>query len=92
MVAMILTLQEYYGGRSTYDDVIRPWLSVSKLVKGHTRINLARTTSSTVRVVVVHRFRRVRDPPVSRLQIHLSEGQPARHGLRVRGLFEHTWI
>jgi membrane protease YdiL (CAAX protease family) len=26
MCAVILTLQEYYGGRAQYDDVIRPWL------------------------------------------------------------------
>ena len=42
MIAIILTLQEYYGGRATYDDVIRPWLSNMETVKGHTRINLAR--------------------------------------------------
>jgi len=35
MVAMILTLQEYYGGRSTYDDVIRPWLSISSSSGSH---------------------------------------------------------
>src|SRR5580692_3270149 len=26
MCALILTLQEYYGGRAQYDEVIRPWL------------------------------------------------------------------
>lgn len=26
MCAVILTLQEYYGGRAQYDDVVRPWL------------------------------------------------------------------
>ncbi|HMI85159.1 MAG TPA: hypothetical protein VK550_13760, partial [Polyangiaceae bacterium] len=26
MAAIILTMQDYYGGRSTYDDLIRPWL------------------------------------------------------------------
>jgi membrane protease YdiL (CAAX protease family) len=93
MVAMILTLQEYYGGRSTYDDVIRPWLSDLELVKGHTRINLARYDelygyawwSFT-------RFAGYVILPFPAYKFIFRKDSLLDMGLRVRGLFEHTWI
>jgi membrane protease YdiL (CAAX protease family) len=93
MIAIILTLQEYYGGRSTYDDVVRPFLSNLETVKGHARINLARYdelygyawwafTRFTGYVLI----------PFPAYKFIFRKDSLLDMGLRVRGFFQHAWI
>src|SRR5262249_49120739 len=40
IAAIVLTMQEYYGGRSTYDEFVRPWLLQEEAIHHHARIKL----------------------------------------------------
>jgi membrane protease YdiL (CAAX protease family) len=91
--AIILTLQDYYGGRSTYDDLIRPWLMNQELVKGHTRIKLAKYDElygyawwgfARVAGYVLIPF------PIYKLCFRHDKLRDM--GLRTKGLLEHAWI
>lgn len=93
MAAIILTLQEYYGGRTTYDDLVRPWLSEMELHKGHTRINLARYdelygyawwafTRFTGYVLI----------PFPSYKFIFRQDKLLDMGLRIRGFRQHAWI
>ncbi len=89
--AVILTMQEYYGGRAFFDETIRPWLT--RLEVHHPKIKLAKYDElysfawwATARVfgysvvpLVVWKIAFFRD---SILDL----------GLRTRGFFKHAWI
>jgi membrane protease YdiL (CAAX protease family) len=92
IVTIVLTVQEYYGGRSYYDTVLRPWLegveaSGGKWVKlskydslyGYTWWVLARVLG----YVVV---------PVAAWKIFYPRDSLLDYGLRGRGFFSHLWL
>jgi membrane protease YdiL (CAAX protease family) len=91
LCAVILTMQEYYGGRTFFEETIRPWLMRTEV--HHPRIKVAKYDDlygfawwATARVVgysivplIVWKIAFVRD---SILDL----------GLRTRGFFKHAWI
>src|SRR6187402_404309 len=91
IVAVVLTMQEYYGGRNFYDIWFRPWLA--ELEAHHPRINLAKydefygycwwvLTRVTGYVLVPFPLWKLLFPKDSLLDM----------GLRGRGFFKHVWI
>ncbi|HET7544652.1 MAG TPA: type II CAAX endopeptidase family protein [Polyangiaceae bacterium] len=92
IVAIVLTLQEYYGGRSFYETWFRPWLSELQ-AHGHPRLQvdkydefysycwwvLARVTGY---VLIPFPIWKLLFPKDSLLDM----------GLRGRGFFKHVWI
>jgi membrane protease YdiL (CAAX protease family) len=91
LCAVILTMQEYYGGRQFFEDTVRPWLS--HLDARHPRVRLAKYDElyaflwwATARVfgyaVVPFTFWKVVFRKDSVLDL----------GLRTRGFFKHAWI
>jgi membrane protease YdiL (CAAX protease family) len=88
IVALVLTLQEYYGGRGFYDTWFRPWLAELE-AHGHPRINMAKYDEyygycwwvlSRVTGYVLIPF------PLWKLLF------PEDMGLRGRGFTKHVWI
>jgi len=93
ILAIVLTVQEYYGGRHFYDTIIRPWLSahqtglIGKVFKlsrydelfGYSWWAFARIFGY---VCVPLPIWKLLFPKDSLLDM----------GLRVRGLWRHTWI
>jgi membrane protease YdiL (CAAX protease family) len=93
MAAIILTLQEYYGGRSTYDDVIRPWLSDLETLKGHTRINMARYDELYGYAWwAFTRFSGYVLFPFPAYKFIFRNDKLLDMGLRIRGFREHAWV
>jgi membrane protease YdiL (CAAX protease family) len=92
LCAVILTLQEYYGGRGYFDQAIRPWLANLDLV--HPRaIKLSKYDElygfawwSFARVVGYVAV------PFPVWKLCFREDSLLDMGLRARGLFRHAWI
>src|SRR5687768_12453347 len=92
IVAMVLTMQEYYGGRTLYDQVIRPVL-VEYEAKGSTWINLRQyeeyygycwwVGSRVIGYVLI---------PLPLWKLIFPKDSLLDMGLRVRGFFSHIWI
>jgi membrane protease YdiL (CAAX protease family) len=92
LVAVILTLQEYYGGRSVYDQIIRPFL-VELESNGHAWVSLAKydelygyswwVTARVVGYVLI---------PLPLWKLLFPRDSLLDMGLRVRGFFDHLWI
>ena len=89
--ALVLTMQEYYGGRTTYDDTIRPFLSA--IEAAHPRlVHMAKfdelygygwwALTRIVGYVSPFLVWRVCFPRDSLLDM----------GFRLRGFFKHAWI
>ena len=92
MCAVILTLQEYYGGRAFFDQTLRPWLARLDLV--HPRaIKLSKydelygfswwVTARVLGYVVL---------PFPVWKMCFREDSLLDMGLRTRGFFKHAWI
>ena len=92
IVAVVLTLQEYYGGRSFYDGWFRPWL-VELEAHGHPRLHLDKydefysycwwvLSRVTGYVLIPFPLWKLLFPKDSLLDM----------GLRGRGFFKHIWI
>jgi membrane protease YdiL (CAAX protease family) len=91
LCAFILTMQEYYGGRTFFDGSLRPWLQRLELT--HPRLKLAkydelygfgwwaftRVFGYAVVPVIVWKIAFYRDSFLD-------------FGLRTRGFFKHIWI
>jgi membrane protease YdiL (CAAX protease family) len=93
MAAIVLTVQEYYGGRATYDDVVRPWLSNMELVRGHTRINLARYDELYGYAWwAFTRFAGYVLFPFPAYKFIFRNDKLLDMGLRIRGFVDHAWI
>ena len=93
MAAIVLTLQEYYGGRAIYDEVIRPWLTDQETLHHHAHIKLAKYDElygygwwASSRVVGYVCFPSPSGSSSSRKDSLLDMG------LRGRGFLEHVWI
>jgi membrane protease YdiL (CAAX protease family) len=89
---LILTLQEYYGGRPTYDQAIRPWLARLDLI--HPRaIRLAKYEElyGFAWWVFARVFGYVAIPlPI--WKAFFPKDSILDMGLRTRGFFQHAWI
>jgi membrane protease YdiL (CAAX protease family) len=91
LVAVILTYQEYYGGRATFDEMIRPLLA--RIDLKHPRlIRLAKYDELYGFGWWV--FSRVAGyvAPFPVWKICFREDSLLDMGLRVRGFFKHAWI
>ena len=92
IVAVILTLQEYYGGRGTFEEVIRPFLQ-KRVDAGWTWIKLDRyallysygwwATSRIIGYVVI---------PFPLWKLLFPKDSLLDLGLRLRGFSKHLWI
>jgi membrane protease YdiL (CAAX protease family) len=91
MCAVILTLQEYYGGRNYFDQSIRPWLSrldsahpkTFRLMKYDELYGFGWWVLSRVGGYVV---------PFAVWKIWFRRDSLLDMGLRTRGFFKHAWI
>lgn len=91
IVAVVLTMQEYYGGRQFYDAMIRPWLH--EIEAGHPWLKLARydelysygwwAGSRIIGYVFV---------PLPLWKLLFPQDSVLDMGLRVRGFLSHLWI
>lgn len=91
IVAVVLTMQEYYGGRQFYDQVLRAWLV--KLEPDHTWIKLQKYDEyygycwwSFSRVAGYVLF------PFAIWKLAFRGDSLLDLGLRTRGFFKHAWI
>jgi membrane protease YdiL (CAAX protease family) len=91
LCAVVLTLQEYYGGRATYDDTFRPILA--QLDATHPRsVHLFKYDSlygfawwASTRIVGYM-------APLAVWKLCFRRDSVMDMGFRVRGFFEHAWI
>lgn len=89
--AVILTLQEYYGGRGTYDEVVRPLLHRVEI--GHPRwVRTARYDE--LYGFAWWAFTRVAGytAPLAVWKLCFPEDSLRDMGFRVQGFFKHAWI
>jgi membrane protease YdiL (CAAX protease family) len=92
IVAVVLTIQEYYGGRSFYEVSVRPWL-VELDARGHTWLKLAKydefygycwwVAARVFGYVLI---------PLPLWKLLFPKDSLLDMGLRVRGFFSHLWI
>jgi len=92
IVAMVLTLQEYYGGRAFYDAWFRPWLAELE-AHGHPRLHLDKydefysycwwVLSRVIGYVLI---------PFPLWKLLFPKDSLLDMGLRGRGFFKHVWI
>ena len=92
LVAVILTLQEYYGGRQLYDSLLRPWLRDLDAA-GHTWLRIAQYDElysyawwSLTRVVGYVLI------PLPVWKLLFPKDSLLDMGLRGRGFLQHLWI
>jgi len=92
MCAVILTLQEYYGGRGYFDQAIRPWLV--KLQASHPRaIKLAKYDELFgFSWWVASRVGGYTVLPFGAWKLFFREDSLLDMGLRTHGIFKHMWI
>jgi membrane protease YdiL (CAAX protease family) len=91
LCALILTLQEYYGGRVYYDQAVRPWLArldlahpgAIKLSKYDELYSFGWWSLTRVAGYVL---------PFGVWKFAFPEDSLLDMGLRVRGFFAHMWI
>ena len=91
MCAVILTLQEYFGGRSYFDQSIRPWLAhldvthprAIRLVKYDELYSFGWWATSRVGGYVL---------PFAVWKLAFPQDSLLDMGLRTRGFFKHAWI
>jgi membrane protease YdiL (CAAX protease family) len=92
IVALVLTVQEYYGGRAFYEIWFRPWLAELE-AHGHPRINLAKydeyygycwwVASRVTGYVLI---------PFPLWKLLFPQDSLLDMGLRGRGFTKHIWI
>lgn len=93
IAGLTLTMQEYYGGRATYDDVIRPWLLRIELAHPQGHIHLAKYDELYGYVWWV--FSRVAGYvliPFPLYKLLFPQDSLLDFGLRVKGFTRHLWI
>ncbi|MEO7035722.1 MAG: type II CAAX endopeptidase family protein [Polyangiaceae bacterium] len=92
IVALVLTLQEYYGGRGFYETWFRPWVAELE-AHGHPRLNLAKydeyyaycwwVLSRVTGYVLI---------PFPLWKLLFPEDSLLDMGLRGKGFTKHIWI
>jgi len=93
MAAIILTLQDYYGGRTTYDDLIRPWLMKYELSHDNSRIKLMKYDE--LYSYAWWGFARIAGYvliPFPIYKLIFRHDRLLDMGLRTRGFITHAWI
>jgi membrane protease YdiL (CAAX protease family) len=93
LAAVVLTVQEYYGGLTTYDQFIRPWLTVQEVVRGHTRIQLAKYDE--LYSYAWWAFTRIAGYVIVPLPVYkliFRRDSLLDMGLRIRGFTQHLWV
>lgn len=93
MAAIILCMQDYYGGRSTYDDVIRPWLMNYELLHEGSRIKIAKYDE--LYSYTWWGFARIMGYvliPFPVYKLIFRHDKLLDMGLRTRGFISHAWI
>jgi membrane protease YdiL (CAAX protease family) len=91
LCALILTMQEYYGGREAYNDTVRPWLL--HLDAKHPRLHFAKYDE--LYAFAWWSFARVLGyavVPFTFWKIVFRKDSLLDLGLRTRGLLQHAWI
>lgn len=91
--AIVLTMQDYYGGRSTYDEAIRPWLQMQETVRHHAFLKMAKydelyayvwwVSARVVGYVLI---------PFPVYKLCFPKDSLLDMGLRVGGFVKHLWI
>jgi membrane protease YdiL (CAAX protease family) len=93
IAAVVLTVQEYYGGRATYDEVIRPWLAMQETVHNHARIKLLKYDELySYAWWSFTRFTGYVLLPFPTYKLIFPRDNLLDMGLRVRGFLDHLWI
>jgi membrane protease YdiL (CAAX protease family) len=93
MAAIILTMQDYYGGRSVYDDLIRPWLMKYELSHENSRIKLMKYDE--LYSYAWWGFARIAGYvliPFPIYKLIFRHDRLLDMGLRTRGFITHAWI
>jgi membrane protease YdiL (CAAX protease family) len=91
ITAVVLTLQEYYGGRSFFDRTVQPWLG--ELSRSHKWLKLERYDEYygycwwVLARVVGYVF-----IPLPLWKLLFPRDRLLDMGLRVRGFFTHFWV
>lgn len=93
IVAIVLTLQEYYGGRGTYDSMLRPWFAAHQSGLWRKLINLAKYDElyGYAWWAFARAFGYV-CVPYTVWKIVFPSDRLLDMGLRVRGLVRHAWV
>jgi membrane protease YdiL (CAAX protease family) len=92
MCAVILTLQEYYGGRGYFDQIIRPWM-VKHQVSHPRAIKLAKYDELYgFGWWVITRVAGYAVLPFGAWKLCFPQDSLLDMGLRTRGFFKHMWI
>jgi len=92
ITAVVLTLQEYWGGRQLFDSVIRPWLRELDAT-GHTWVKIARYDELygygwwALTRIVGYVF-----IPFPLWKLFFPQDSLLDMGLRVKGFMGHVWI
>jgi membrane protease YdiL (CAAX protease family) len=92
MCAVILTLQEYYGGRGYFDQVIRPWLVRHQAAHPRAIKLLKYDELYGFAWWVIARVAGYSVLPFGAWKLCFPEDSLLDMGLRTRGFFKHIWI
>jgi membrane protease YdiL (CAAX protease family) len=93
IAAVCLTLQEYYGGRGTYEGVIRPWLSGLQVSLHTNRVNVVKYDE--LYSYAWWSFCRVTGYvllPFPLYKLMFKKDRLLDMGLRTRGFSKHLWL
>ncbi len=93
IAGLTLTLQEYFGGRNTYEDLVRPWLLDRQLSSTNSWIRLNRYDE--LYVYAWWAFTRVAGYvliPFPLYKLAFPKDSLLDMGLRVRGFRKHLWL
>jgi membrane protease YdiL (CAAX protease family) len=91
ITAIVLTLQEYYGGRQIYDQMIRPWLA--SLEQDHAWVKLAKYDEYYGYAWwVATRVGGYVFIPLPLWKLLFPKDSLLDMGFRVKGFFSHLWI
>jgi hypothetical protein len=91
--AVILTLQEYYGGRQTFDEIVRKWLVAREALKnGHGWIHVGKYDE--LYALSYWALTRIGGYlfPLLLWKAIFRKDSILDFGLRTRGFLEHAWI
>ncbi|WP_437680432.1 CPBP family glutamic-type intramembrane protease [Sorangium sp. So ce131] len=99
ITAVVLMLQQYYGGRTVYDEHIRPWLReielAQALAQGAPAVPVSLRRYDELYSYVWWSFTRVFGYvaiPMVAWKLCFPKDSLLDMGLRVRGLAQHAWI
>lgn len=91
LCALILTMQEYYGGRGFFEEAIKPWLAKVDAAGGHVKLvkydelySFAWWAGTRIFGYVV--------VPFGVWKIAFRKDSLLDFGLRTKGFFQHAWI